>query len=54
MRALADQPWPRGATKLQGRGDTWRIRVGSYRILYRVNDLSVRVLEVGHRRDVYR
>lgn len=56
MLALADDPYPKGARKLFGYHDVFRIRVGSYRILYSVSgtELIVVVLKVGHRRDVYR
>lgn len=45
-----------GATKLRGADDVWRVRVGDYRILYRIEDdrLVVLVVRIGHRRDVYR
>jgi len=34
----------------------YRIRVGNYRVLYIVEDdiLSITVVAIGHRRDVYR
>ena len=53
---LADEPRPRGCKKLEGFADLWRVRVGRYRVIYAVEDdvLTVAVLEVGHRRDVYR
>jgi mRNA interferase RelE/StbE len=53
---LADNPRPPGCTKLVGEDDAYRVRVGVYRIVYEVfNDrLLVRVVRVGHRRDVYR
>ena len=53
---LADDPRPRGCRKLEGYVDLWRVRVGRYRVIYAVEDgaLTVAVLEVGHRRDVYR
>ena len=56
MLALADNPFPRGARKLVGYDDVFRVRAGSYRILYSVSDRTVVivVLKVGHRRDVYR
>ncbi|MGH7335985.1 MAG: type II toxin-antitoxin system RelE family toxin [Myxococcota bacterium] len=56
MRALATNPRPRGCRKLQGYDDTFRIRVGVYRIIYAVQDrqLLVIVLKIGHRRDAYR
>ena len=55
IRALADEPRPPGCRKLTGR-DSWRIRVGRYRVIYEIDDTVriVSVLDVGHRRDVYR
>ena len=42
--------------KLEGIEEAYRIRVGDYRVLYRIQDrvLTVTVVRVGHRRDVYR
>jgi mRNA interferase RelE/StbE len=59
MKALATLrhvPRPVGATKLEGVDDAYRIRVGDYRVIYRIRDkiLTVTVVRVGHRRDVYR
>jgi len=52
---LADNPRPPGCTKLSGY-DRYRIRMGSYRIVYGIEDdeLVVYVVKVGHRKDVYR
>ena len=47
---------PRSVGKaLRGEG-LWRYRVGDYRILCHIDDpvLTVLVVELGHRRDVYR
>jgi mRNA interferase RelE/StbE len=54
--ALATEPRPDGVRKLSGSKNSYRIRVGDYRVLYRVADreLLVLVVKVGHRRDVYR
>jgi mRNA interferase RelE/StbE len=56
IRRLADEPRPRGAQKLAGHRDRYRIRQGPYRIVYAVNDAAaeVVVVKVGHRREVYR
>ena len=53
---LAQDPRPRGARKLSGYDDVFRIRVGHYRILYSVSSetLVIIILKIGHRRDVYR
>lgn len=52
---LGENPRPVGSRRLTGRPG-WRIRVGSYRVIYEINDedSGVIVLHVGHRRDVYR
>ena len=54
IRELAKTPRPAGAKRLRQRPD-WRVRVGDYRIVYRIEDqeLVVLVVKVGHRKDVY-
>lgn len=55
IRALGDDPRPRGSQKLSGR-DRYRIRQGVYRVLYSIEDdrLVIWVVKVGHWKDVYR
>lgn len=52
---LSEEPRPPGSKKLKGSADSWRIRVGDYRVVYSVNDeiLIVDVRRVGHRKDIY-
>jgi mRNA interferase RelE/StbE len=42
--------------EVKGRPGVMRIRAGDYRILYEVRDqqLVVLVIDVGHRREIYR
>ena len=56
IAALADQPRPRGSKKLKDADDTYRIRVGDYRVIYRIFDeaLVIIIVKVGDRKDVYR
>ncbi|MBH8576429.1 type II toxin-antitoxin system RelE/ParE family toxin [Nostocaceae cyanobacterium CENA369] len=53
---LATSPRPNGVKKLKGQENTYRIRVGDYRILYEFFDdvLLVTVVEIGHRSKVYK
>ena len=53
--ALAEDPRATGCEKLSGQ-ERFRVRQGSYRIIYEIQDdlLLVVVVKVGHRRDVYR
>ncbi len=56
--ALGTDPRPAGATMVKGMPGVMRIRVGDYRVLYRVLTVDeqpvVQVIGVGHRREVYR
>jgi len=55
--SLADNPWPRGSSKLKGKeSEGWRIRVGDYRILYTVDPARniIKVYRIKHRREAYR
>ena len=56
FEALGTNPRPNGSKKLHGEQDVWRIRIGDYRAIYRIQDteLVVIVLTVGHRREIYR
>ena len=54
IKSLADTPRPPGCKKLSGR-PAWRIRIGSYRVIYEIDDSCLRVLVVatGHRKEIY-
>ncbi|BAU08324.1 type II toxin-antitoxin system RelE family toxin [Fischerella sp. NIES-3754] len=56
IQELAENPRPDEVVKLEDSEDTYRVRVGKYRILYEVKDdlLIVKVVKVGHRKDVYK
>ena len=57
IRALAEEPRPHGCVKWTDQ-EAWRIRIGigTYRVIYEIDDgrLVVLVVDVGHRRDIYR
>ncbi len=52
--SLTEDPRPAGCVKLTGE-EIYRIRVGSYRVLYKIEDaiLLIVIIKIGHRRDVY-
>ena len=56
VEELAKVPRPSGCKKLHGSDDTYRIRVGDYRVVYAVDDsaLIVAIERIRHRREVYR
>jgi mRNA interferase RelE/StbE len=55
---LSLNPTPPGSKKLQGVMDgenpVYRARQGDYRILYSVRGIIIVILDIGHRKDVYR
>jgi mRNA interferase RelE/StbE len=56
IEALAENPRPPSCKKLVGQ-DAWRIRVANtYQVIYEIHDqvLLVTVVDVGHRREIYR
>ena len=55
IAVLAEDPRPPGSEKLSAQ-ERYRIRQGTYRIIYSIqdNELTVWVVKVAHRREVYR
>jgi mRNA-degrading endonuclease RelE of RelBE toxin-antitoxin system len=53
---LPEQPYRVGKQLLPPLGDRFSARRGTYRVIYRIDDEThvVTVVDIGHRRDVYR
>ena len=56
ISALAQNPRPPGCEKLSGQTDLYRVRTGSFRVVYEIIDtrLVITVITVGHRKNIYR
>jgi len=56
LKKLQDIPIPRYAVKIRGEKDVYRIRIGDYRILYKIlwGDKVIIVFRISHRRTAYR
>ncbi|MDA1055405.1 MAG: type II toxin-antitoxin system RelE/ParE family toxin [Planctomycetota bacterium] len=54
--SLATHPLPDGVRKLQGSQHTYRLRVGTYRVIYELYEsrLLIEIVRVRHRKDAYR
>jgi mRNA interferase RelE/StbE len=55
IKVLTGNPRPSGGEKLTGQ-ERYRVRQGHYRIVYSIQDreLTVWIVKVGHRKDIYR
>ena len=53
---LSTNPRPAGCIKLKGYKNSYRIRVGDYRVIYEIEDKMLRILviAIGHRKDIYK
>jgi mRNA interferase RelE/StbE len=56
VELLKKDPRHDGCVKLKGFDKLYRVRVGPYRIIYSINEdvVTIYVLEVEHRKDIYR
>jgi mRNA interferase RelE/StbE len=54
--SLQIDPYPPDSKKLKNGNGRFRVRVGDYRIIYRMEDdeMIILVIKVGHRRDIYK
>jgi len=55
IQGLGEDPRPTGCEKLTGQ-ERYRLRQGRYRIVYSIqeNELTIWIVKVGHRKDIYR
>jgi len=53
---LSENPRPSGCKKLKGFKDLYRIRIGSFRVVYSLQDktLTIEILRVADRKDIYK
>ncbi|MDJ0660000.1 MAG: type II toxin-antitoxin system RelE/ParE family toxin [Crocosphaera sp.] len=56
IESLANNPYPAGVKKLVNSGDSYRIRVGEYRIIYEIQSsvLIIYIIKIGSRQNIYK
>ena len=56
LQLLKKEPRPHGFRKLIGRENEYRVRFGSYRVIYQIDETlkKIVIIHVGHRKDIYR
>ncbi len=56
VESLADNPYSSSSKKLIGSNSNYRLRVGNHRIFYNIQSsiLTIEIIKVSHRRDIYR
>ncbi len=53
---LVEDPLPENPKKLQGYQDYYRLRVGMYRVIYKVGKKIeiITIIKIGHRKEAYK
>lgn len=53
---LSFNPRPSGIKAIKGKKGLFRLRVGDYRVIYKIENqlLIITIIEVGHRKEIYR
>ncbi len=53
LRLLAENPFSLPYKKIKGRENTYRIRVGNFRVIYSLRSREIRILKIDKRERVY-
>jgi len=54
MRLLENGPFSLPYKKIKGRENTYRIRIGDFRVVYSIHEKEIRVLKIGPRKGIYK
>lgn len=54
LREYAHDPISNARKLMNSKIGTWRFRIGDYRVIFDIEDDTIVVLRLGHRRDIYR
>ena len=49
---LSENPFSKDIKRLKGRND-FRLRVGDYRVIFAIEQNTIQILKVGHRKNIY-
>ncbi len=53
LKLLTDTPFALPYKKIKGRDNTYRIRIGDFRVIYSVRGHEIRILKIDKRERVY-
>ena len=49
---LSENPFSKDIKRLKGRKD-FRLRIGDYRVIFSIEQDTIQILKVGHRKNIY-
>lgn len=54
IKLLENGPFGLPYKKIKGRENTYRIRIGDFRVVYSIHEKEIRVLKIGPRKGIYK
>ena len=54
LKLLENGPFSLPYKKIKGRENTYRIRIGDFRVIYSIRGNEIRVLKIGFRKGIYK
>lgn len=56
IESMGKNPRPHGCEKLKGGENLWRIRIGNYRVIYKIKEINniIDITIIRHRKDAYK
>lgn len=54
LKGFAREPFINARKLINPKIGTWRLRIDKYRVIFDIENDTIVVLRVGHRRDIYR
>ena len=52
VEELSENPFSKDIKRLKG-NDDFRLRVGDYRVIFSIEQSTIQILKVGHRKNIY-
>jgi mRNA interferase RelE/StbE len=53
IEELSENPFSKDIKRLKGRNE-FRLRVGDYRVFFSIEQNTIQILKVGHRKNIYK
>ena len=53
VEELSENPFSKDIKKLKGSND-FRLRVGDYRVIFFIEQNTIQILKIGHRKNIYK
>lgn len=53
VEELSENPYSKDIKRLRGE-TAFRLRVGNYRVIFEIEDKIIKILKIGHRKNIYK